>query len=135
MDYRVYAGDVKELMIDNIEYPVPEGATCKIRYTVGTSMRKENEITVCTAKTSVLKAKNIKAGFTGLKVILREDLESHFANIKDNGLMVPVLLTVADGATYSGNLMVSGDPEMESEDRGMELSMEGNYFTKQGNNG
>ena len=131
MAYQVQAGDIVELMIDGISYPVPEGATCKIRYTVGTSMRKENEITVCTAKTSVLKAKNIKAGFTGLKVILREDLESHFANIKDNGLMVPVLLTVANGDTYSGNLMVSGDPEMESEDRGMELSMEGNYFTKQ----
>ena len=96
MDYRVYAGDVKELRIDNIEYPVPEGATCKIRFTVGNSMRKENEITVCTANTSVLRAKNIKAGFTGLKVILREDLESHFANIKDNGLIVNTVTQVSD---------------------------------------
>ena len=131
MAYQVQAGDIVELMIDGISYPVPEGATCKIRYTVGTSLRKENEITPCTADTTVVRGKIVKAGFTGLKVILREDLESHFANIKDNGLMVPVLLTVANGDTYSGNLMVSDDPEMDSEDRGMELSMEGNYFTKQ----
>lgn len=135
MSYTVRAGDIQELRIDGIEYPVPEGATCKILATVGTSLRKENEITPCTADTSVLRAKNKNAGFTGLKVILREDLESHFYNIKDNGLDVEVILTIADGAVYNGVLRVSGDVEMDTDDRSIELSMVGNYFTKQGNNG
>ncbi len=117
-------------MIDGISYPVPEGATCKIRYTVGTSPIKENEITACTADTSVLRGKIVSAGFEKLKVILRSDLESHLTNIRDQGLSVPVLITVANGDTYSGELMVEGGFSINTEDRSIELSMKGNYFTK-----
>ena len=130
MGYTVIAGDVKELTIDNISYPVPEEATCSILANIGTSPIKENEITVCTADTSVLRGKIVSAGFEKLKVILRPDLESHLINIRDNGLSVPVLLTVANGDTYSGELMVEGGFSINTEDRSIELSMKGNYFTK-----
>lgn len=130
MGYTVIAGDVKELMIDNISYPVPEEAECSILANIGTSPIKENEITVCTADTSVLRGKRVSAGFEKLKVILREDLESHLTNIRDQGLSVPVLLTVANGDTYSGELMVEGGFSISTVDRGIELSMKGNYFSK-----
>lgn len=134
MSYQVIAGDVKELIIDHIAYPVPEEATCDILANIGTSPIKENTITTCTAATSVLRGKNVSAGFENLKLILRPDLESHLINIRDHGLNVPVSLTVANGDTYSGDLMIEGTFKMNTEDRGITLSMKGNYFTKQSNN-
>lgn len=131
MAYTVIAGDVKELTIGGKPYPVPKEATCNIFANIGTSPIKDNEITPCTADTSVLRGKNVSAGFENLKVILRPDLESHLINIRDHGLNVPVLLTVANGDTYSGELMVEGTFSMNTEDRGIELSMKGNYFSKQ----
>lgn len=126
----IRAGDIQELTIDNIAYPVPEDTDCEIVFTADDRTAMVNEVTNCTANTIIVYGKKQKAGIYGITLAMREDLMTHFANMRDSGNAYPVLLTLASGTSFYGELAVANEYKMKTKDHTGTVDLLGLKFEK-----
>ena len=124
----IRAGRIKKLIVNNIEYAVPTGASCTLRCTVGGMVKVSNEITNTTIG-YVIKSEEQQAGFEGLKIHVPVEKLNNLIRVQNEALDVPVILITANGDEYSSeNLTITESVDLSSEDNSVTLSMQGKFF-------
>ena len=125
---QIRAGDIAQLTINSREFdPAKEGsADINLK-------GKTNEFSLNGNGTGHVKQTRKAAGFSGLPLSIdptRQDLE-YLQDLSDQGLAVPVMMTMVNGVAYSGSLVVVGDLNHSSGEGTATLEMRGEAFEQQ----
>lgn len=128
----IRAGRIKKLIVNNVEYAVPTGATCTLKCTVGGVPKVSNAITNTTIG-YVIKSEEQQAGFEGLKIHVTVLKLNNLIRIQNEAQDVPVIIITANGDEYgSENLTITEGVDLSSEDSSVSLSMQGKFFEARG---
>jgi hypothetical protein len=118
-------GDIRQCKINAREFDIAGESSVNI------ILAGYNNETKATGNGEVATTQKRKlGGFTDL-VISSKDIEKdleYLQNICDSATLVPVILTVATGKTYSGSLCVEGEIKKETASGQITISMLGKKF-------
>lgn len=121
----IRAGDIRQLTINGREYDPKEGSTPNIK-TGGF----KNEYSRNGNGTGHVKQNRDSAGVGDLELSIddsRQDLEALQA-VADDGVPVPVTMTLVSGITYSGPLVLVGEIQKNAAEGSATIELRGERF-------
>lgn len=121
----IAGGDIRQLTIKGREFTVEPDAAIKL--SLG---GRVNEAALAGNNKTVVKQKSKLAGFSDCPVIIdsaNADLE-FLQEIENDAEEVPTVMTLANGATYGGKLMIIGEIDVDTGAGSATLEMRGSKF-------
>ncbi len=124
----IYAGDIEELLIDDVVYHVPHDTSCKLVTTVNNQKVNANENTL-TSKGNIVKVKHAHAGIKDITIGMDDEQLKILTELANSTKTFSVILKLVSGGVYMGDDMsFDGEREYETGSVTMQVTMLGNYF-------
>lgn len=123
----VRAGDIRQFIINGREFDPAPGSSWTLK-----PGGLENESAITGNGQLHTTQKRVAAGFSDCSVSAdpeREDLE-FLTDLKDAGAPVPVTVTLVNGDTYSGSLVIDGAVELPTAEGVVKISLMGAKLEK-----